>query len=99
MKPRDSQNNNKPAAYRRPEAADMLGLSLSTLDRAIARGDIAIFHYGARVLVTPEEIKRYLHKFRERKKARRKPPPAPRAAHKRRPAPKKPPPRPPRRRS
>ena len=43
----------------RKEAARTLGMSLSTVDRAIKRGDIKTKKYGARVLVPTSEIERF----------------------------------------
>jgi excisionase family DNA binding protein len=46
-------------AMPRKEAARTLGVSLSTLDRAIKRGDIKTKKYGTRVLVPTSEIERF----------------------------------------
>ena len=46
-------------AMPRKEAARILGLSLSTVDRAIKRGDIKTKKYGTRVLVPASEIERF----------------------------------------
>jgi excisionase family DNA binding protein len=48
-----------PLAMPRKEAARTLGVSLSTVDRAIKRGDIKTKKYGARVLVPTSEIERF----------------------------------------
>jgi excisionase family DNA binding protein len=47
----------------REDAAQTLGLSLRTIDRAIERGDLAAKRYGRRVLVPAAEIGRYLEKL------------------------------------
>jgi len=49
-----------PLAVPRKEAARELGLSITTVDRAIKRGDLVAKKYGARVLVPRAEIERYL---------------------------------------
>ena len=46
-------------AMPRKEAARTLGVSLSTVDRAIKRGDIKTKKYGTRVLVPMSEIERF----------------------------------------
>jgi excisionase family DNA binding protein len=46
-------------AMPRKEAARTLGISLSTVDRAIKRGDIKTKKYGTRVLVPTSEIERF----------------------------------------
>jgi excisionase family DNA binding protein len=46
-------------AMPRKEAARALGVSLSTVDRAIKRGDIKTKKYGTRVLVPMSEIERF----------------------------------------
>jgi excisionase family DNA binding protein len=46
-------------AIPRKEAARTLGVSLSTVDRAIKRGDIKTKKYGTRVLVPMREIERF----------------------------------------
>jgi excisionase family DNA binding protein len=43
-------------ALTRKEAAKLLGISLSTLDRAIARGDLKAKKYGSRVLLFVSEL-------------------------------------------
>ena len=48
-----------PLAMPRKEAARTLGVSLSTVDRAIKRGDIKTKKYGTRVLVPTSEIERF----------------------------------------
>ena len=48
-----------PLALPRKEAARTLGVSLSTVDRAIKRGDIKTKKYGTRVLVPTSEIERF----------------------------------------
>jgi excisionase family DNA binding protein len=48
-----------PLAMPRKEAARTLGVSLSTVDRAIKRGDIKTKKYGTRVLVPMSEIERF----------------------------------------
>jgi excisionase family DNA binding protein len=50
----------EPLALRRREAAKVLGLSVTTVDRAIKRGDLIAKRYGTRVLVPRTEIARYL---------------------------------------
>ena len=52
-------------AIRRKEAAIELGLSITTIDRAIKRGDLRAKKYGSRVLVPRTEIVRYLEKLLE----------------------------------
>jgi excisionase family DNA binding protein len=54
-----------PIAIPRKEAARALSLSLSTLDRAIRRGDLKAKKYGTRVLVPNAEIDRYLKQLDE----------------------------------
>ena len=48
-----------PLAMQRKEAARTLGVSLSTVDRAIKRGDIKTKKYGTRGLVPMSEIERF----------------------------------------
>ena len=43
----------------RKEVARLLGLSLSTVDRAIGRGDLKAKKYGSRVLVPVAEVERF----------------------------------------
>ena len=52
-----------PLALRRKEAARMLGVSLTTIDRAISRGDLVAKKYGKRTLVPTIEIERYLERM------------------------------------
>jgi excisionase family DNA binding protein len=52
-----------PLALRRKETARALGLSITTVDRAIKRGDLVAKKYGSRVLVPQVEIERYLEKL------------------------------------
>jgi excisionase family DNA binding protein len=54
-----------PVALRRKEAARALGLSITTVDRAIKRGDLHAKKYGARILVPRAEIDRYLAALQE----------------------------------
>jgi len=60
-----------PLAVPRKETARELGLSITTVDRAIKRGDLVAKKYGARVLVPRAEIERYLANL---KSASEKPP-------------------------
>ena len=62
-----------PLAVPRKEAARELGLSITTVDRAIKRGDLVAKKYGSRVLVPRAEIERYLANL---KSASAKPPEA-----------------------
>jgi excisionase family DNA binding protein len=55
------------------KAARELGLSITTVDRAIKRGDLVAKKYGSRVLVPRAEIERYLASLRS---ASEKPPEA-----------------------
>jgi excisionase family DNA binding protein len=55
-------------AVRRKEAARMLSVSLTTLDRAISRGDLVAKKYGARTLVPRIEIDRYLDRMANKEK-------------------------------
>jgi excisionase family DNA binding protein len=48
----------KPPLARR-DAAKALGLSISTIDRLITKGDLVAKKFGQRVLVPAEEIERY----------------------------------------
>lgn len=56
--------------FDRREAARRLGISVVTIDRELARGNIAYFRSGRRVLFTQshlnEYIKRNEHKVREK---------------------------------
>ena len=52
-------------ALRRTEAARELGLSITTVDRAIKRGDLHAKKYGSRVLVPRAEIERYLEQLKD----------------------------------
>ena len=49
----------RPRALTRKEAAKSLGISLSTLDRAIQRADLKAKKYGARVLLLSSELERF----------------------------------------
>jgi excisionase family DNA binding protein len=53
-------------ALTRKEAAKLLGISLATLDRAIARGDLKAKKYGARTLLLSSELERFLGELPER---------------------------------
>jgi excisionase family DNA binding protein len=44
----------------REEAAKTLGLGMRTVDRAISRGELKVYRHGRRVLLSMEEIQRYL---------------------------------------
>jgi len=48
-------------AFPKQEAAEVLGVSLSKLEMLIAREEIAALKSGKNVLVTREEMKRYLN--------------------------------------
>jgi excisionase family DNA binding protein len=56
-----------PLVLRRQEAARMLSVSLTTIDRAISRGDLVAKKYGTRTLVPRVEIERYLEKMAQKK--------------------------------
>jgi excisionase family DNA binding protein len=56
----------KPFALRRKEAAKLLGISVTTLDRAIARGDLKAKRYGSRLLLPMSELERFLGGLPER---------------------------------
>jgi excisionase family DNA binding protein len=47
-------------ALGREEAAKTLGLGARTIDRAISRGELKVYRHGRRVLISMEEIERYL---------------------------------------
>jgi excisionase family DNA binding protein len=49
----------QPLAIPRKEVARILGLSLSTVDRAIKRKDLKVKKYGTRVLVPVGEVERF----------------------------------------
>ena len=49
-----------PRALTRKEAAKLLGISVRTLDRAIARGDLKAKRYGTRLLILLSEVERFL---------------------------------------
>jgi excisionase family DNA binding protein len=49
----------QPLAIPRKEVARILSLSLSTVDRAIRRGDLKAKKYGTRVLVPVGEVERF----------------------------------------
>jgi excisionase family DNA binding protein len=51
-------------ALRRKEAARVLGLSVTTIDRAIKRRDLIAKKYGSRVLVPRSEVERYLARLK-----------------------------------
>lgn len=53
---------------RRKEAAQLLGISLATIDRAISRGDLVAKKYGSRTLVPRVEIDRYLERLAVKEK-------------------------------
>jgi excisionase family DNA binding protein len=53
-------------ALRRKEAAELLGISVRTLDRAIARGDVKAKRYGSRLLLPMSELERFLGGLPER---------------------------------
>ena len=56
-----------PLALRRKEVARVLGLSITTVDRAIKRGDLIAKKYGTRTLVPRAEIDRYLENLEKAK--------------------------------
>jgi excisionase family DNA binding protein len=58
-----SKRCRQPVALSRQDVAQALGLSLRSVDYAIARGDIMAKRYGKRVLVPTAEIGRYLEKL------------------------------------
>ena len=57
-------------AFDRKEAARRLGVSVVTIDRELARGNIAYFRSGRRVLFTQTHLNEYIrrneHKAREK---------------------------------
>jgi excisionase family DNA binding protein len=57
-------------AFNRKEAACRLGVSVVTIDRELARGNIAYFRSGRRVLFTQSHLNEYIrrneHKVREK---------------------------------
>ena len=56
---RSNRTVSAPLAVRRQEAARMLGLSITTVDRAIKRGDLRVKRYGTRVMVPTIELQRW----------------------------------------
>jgi excisionase family DNA binding protein len=62
MKPvQQAEATGPPLALHRKEAARHIGLSVASLDRAIARGEIKVKKYGKRTLIRTEELERYLN--------------------------------------
>jgi excisionase family DNA binding protein len=59
-------NNDQIEAFNRKEAARRLGLSVVTIDRELARGNITHFRSGRRVLFTQAHLDDYI-KRNERK--------------------------------
>jgi excisionase family DNA binding protein len=59
-------NKDQIEAFDRKEAARRLGLSVVTIDRELARGNITHFRSGRRVLFTPAHLDEYI-KRNERK--------------------------------
>ncbi len=62
-KQKEATTLGRPVALSRQDVADALGLSIRSVDYAIARGDLVAKHYGRRVLVPGAEIERYLEKL------------------------------------
>jgi excisionase family DNA binding protein len=56
---RKEGTNHEALLLSRPEAAKRLNISLHSVDRAIARGELKSKRLGGRVLVPVAEIKRY----------------------------------------
>jgi len=63
----------EPLVLHRKDAAKMLGISLTSLDRAIAAGQLKVKKYGKRSLLTTEECKRFLHELPDQPKSKAKP--------------------------
>lgn len=47
----------------RQEAARMTSLSLVEIDRARRRGDLASVHYGSKILIAVDELRRFVGTF------------------------------------
>ncbi|WP_409998054.1 helix-turn-helix domain-containing protein [Bradyrhizobium sp. SZCCHNR1053] len=58
--------DDRPRVLTRKEAAKALGVSINTLDRAIARGDLKAKKYGGRVLLLTSELERFWRALPER---------------------------------
>jgi excisionase family DNA binding protein len=56
----DDDMQGMPMAISRVETARRLSLSVRSIDRAIARGELKARQFGGRVLVPVSEIERYL---------------------------------------
>lgn len=55
-----SNTTSQPNAVTRDEAAERLKVSKSTLDRLIANGELRAKRIGRRVVISDDEITRYL---------------------------------------
>ena len=55
-----------PLVLNRKEAAKLTGLSIATIDRAIARGDLRVKKYGTRSLILRSEVERFLNTLEDR---------------------------------
>jgi hypothetical protein len=64
--------NDKPLALHKKDAAKMLGLSLTSLDRAIASGDLKVKKYGKRSLLLTTEVERFLNELPDQPKSKAK---------------------------
>jgi hypothetical protein len=63
----------EPLVLHRKDAAKMLGISLTSLDRAIAAGQLKVKKYGKRSLLTMAECKRFLDELPDQPKSKAKP--------------------------
>lgn len=63
----------KTRVIHRKDAARILGLSLKSVDRAIARGDLKVKKYGKRSLLLIAEVERFLNDLPDQPMSKAKP--------------------------
>ena len=64
--------NDKPLVVHKKEATRMLELSLTSVDRAIARGDLKVKKHGKRSLLLSSEVERFLNDLPDQPKSKAK---------------------------
>ncbi|MER3407662.1 MAG: DNA-binding protein [Nitrososphaera sp.] len=52
-------------AYTKVEVARMLGISVQTVNRMIARGEIPVIRAGKRILIPRDFVENFVNKWRE----------------------------------
>jgi excisionase family DNA binding protein len=73
MKTRVSHDDDDVLTVHKDEAARMTKLSISSIDRAIARGDLKTKKYGKRTLILKTEVSRFLESLPDQPPSKAKP--------------------------